>query len=56
VNPLAYPLLAEENIHPEVVGWLRDTGCDVRTVFERDSPSRATPKSFVALTPLDELC
>lgn len=34
VKPLAYPLLADENIHPGVVQALRDAGSDVATAVE----------------------
>ena len=29
MKPLDFPLLADENIHSEVVAYLRKTGCDV---------------------------
>jgi predicted nuclease of predicted toxin-antitoxin system len=29
-----FPLLADENIHPEVIDWLRSQGLDVLTVHE----------------------
>jgi hypothetical protein len=32
MKPLDYPLLADENIHPAVIGGLISTGMDVRTV------------------------
>ena len=31
---LAYPLLTDENVHADVTAWLRDAGCDVRSVFQ----------------------
>jgi predicted nuclease of predicted toxin-antitoxin system len=34
VKPLAYPLLADENIHPNVVAALREQGKDVVTAIE----------------------
>jgi predicted nuclease of predicted toxin-antitoxin system len=34
MRPLQYPLLADENIGPEVVAGLRTRGCDVRTVAD----------------------
>jgi hypothetical protein len=34
VNPLRFPLLADENIGPEVVAGLRTRGCDIRTAAE----------------------
>jgi predicted nuclease of predicted toxin-antitoxin system len=34
VNPLAFPLLADENIHPDVVLFLRQQGRDIRSVVE----------------------
>jgi predicted nuclease of predicted toxin-antitoxin system len=44
MKPLQYPLLADENIGPEVVAGLRARGCDVRTVAEEGligQPDRA---------------
>lgn len=32
---LAYPLLTDENIHADVVSWLRQDGRDVHSVFDR---------------------
>jgi predicted nuclease of predicted toxin-antitoxin system len=34
VNPLDCPLLADENIHPDVVVFLRQQGYDVRSIAE----------------------
>jgi len=34
VRLLAYPLLTDENIHSEVVSWLRQGGRDVHSVFD----------------------
>jgi predicted nuclease of predicted toxin-antitoxin system len=34
VHPLNFPLLADENIHPDVVRFLRDQGTDVCSVTE----------------------
>jgi len=34
VNPLEFPLLADENIHPDVVAALVTSGKDVRTVHD----------------------
>jgi predicted nuclease of predicted toxin-antitoxin system len=34
VKLLAYPLLTDENIHTDVVSWLRQGGRDVQTVFD----------------------
>ncbi len=34
-NPLAGPLLADENLHPRVVQGLRERGLDVVTVVDR---------------------
>ena len=36
MNPLDFPLLADENIHPEVVRFLVDRGYDVQSVAEQD--------------------
>lgn len=35
MNPLAFPLLADENIHPEVIAFLSEQGCDVRSIAEQ---------------------
>jgi predicted nuclease of predicted toxin-antitoxin system len=35
VNPLDYPLVADENIHPEVVLFLRNQGKEIFSVLER---------------------
>lgn len=34
MKPLAFPLLADENIHPEVVAYLRAEGSDIQSVQE----------------------
>ena len=34
MNPLDFPLLADENIHPEVVRFLHEQGYDVQAVTE----------------------
>ena len=34
MRPLDFPLLADENIHPEVVSYLRQQECDVRSIVE----------------------
>ncbi len=34
MKPLEFPLLADENIHPDVVSALRERRCDVTTVVE----------------------
>jgi predicted nuclease of predicted toxin-antitoxin system len=34
VNPLDFPLLADENIHPDVVSYLRQQERDVRSIVE----------------------
>lgn len=34
MKPLDFPLLADENIHPDVIGFLRERGCDVQSVAE----------------------
>jgi predicted nuclease of predicted toxin-antitoxin system len=36
VKPLDFPLLADENIHPDVIAYLRQQECDVRSVVEDD--------------------
>jgi len=36
VNPLDFPLLTDENVHPDVVAFLRERGNDVRSVVECD--------------------
>ena len=35
MNPLDFPLLADENIHPEVVRFLVDRGYDVQSIAEQ---------------------
>jgi predicted nuclease of predicted toxin-antitoxin system len=37
VTLLDFPMLADENVHAEVVRFLRDLGCDVLAVRESDS-------------------
>ena len=32
MKPLDFPLLADENIHPDVISYLRQQECDVRSV------------------------
>ena len=34
MRPLDFPLLSDENIHPEVVSYLRQQECDVRSIVE----------------------
>jgi hypothetical protein len=34
VKPLEYPLLADENIHPDVISYLRQQEHDIRSVVE----------------------
>jgi predicted nuclease of predicted toxin-antitoxin system len=34
VNPLDFPLLADENIHPDVISYLRQHEHDIRSVVE----------------------
>jgi predicted nuclease of predicted toxin-antitoxin system len=35
VKALAFPLLADENVHPDVIVYLRKTGLDVESLTER---------------------
>jgi len=35
VNPLDFPLLGDENIHPELIALLREQGRDIRSVAEQ---------------------
>jgi len=35
VNPFDFPLLADENIHPDVIEFLREAGLDVESVTEQ---------------------
>ncbi len=35
MKPLDFPLLADENVHPEVVAFLREEGCDILSVSEQ---------------------
>ena len=41
MNPFAFPLLADENIAPDVVAGLRARGCDVVSVAEEELVGRA---------------
>ena len=34
MKPLDFPLLADENIHPDVIAYLRQQECDVRSIAE----------------------
>lgn len=36
MNPLDFPLLADENINPDVIRFLREKGSDVQTVSEEE--------------------
>ena len=36
MNPLDFPLLADENIHPDVVSYLRQQERDVRSIVEEE--------------------
>ncbi len=36
MKPLDYPLLADENIHPGVIAFLRQTGLDVASIAEQE--------------------
>jgi predicted nuclease of predicted toxin-antitoxin system len=36
VKPLDFPLLADENIHPDVITYLRQHECDVRSIAEEE--------------------
>lgn len=40
MHPLAFPLLADENIAPDVIEGLRARGCDVAGVVERGLAGR----------------
>jgi predicted nuclease of predicted toxin-antitoxin system len=35
VKPLGFPLLADENIHPDVISFLREIGIDIESVTEK---------------------
>ena len=35
MNALDFPLLADENVHPEVIDFLRKAGLDVASVSEQ---------------------
>lgn len=35
MHPLAYPLLADENIHPQAVEFLRQGGADITSIAEQ---------------------
>ena len=36
MKPLGFPLLADENVHPDVIAYLRQQECNVRSVVEDD--------------------
>ena len=36
MKPLDFPLLADENIHPDVISYLRQQECDVRSIAEEE--------------------
>ena len=36
MKPLGFPLLADENIHPDVISYLRQQECDIRSIVEDD--------------------
>jgi hypothetical protein len=36
VKPLDFALLADENIHPDVIAYLRQQECDIRSVVKDD--------------------
>jgi len=36
VKALDFPLLADENVHPDVISFLRDTGFDVVSVRNKE--------------------
>jgi predicted nuclease of predicted toxin-antitoxin system len=35
VKVFDFPLLADENVHPDVIVFLRETGSDVQSIFEQ---------------------
>ena len=35
MKALEFPLLADENVHPDVIAFLRNTGLDVESVAEQ---------------------
>ncbi|MBT3313151.1 MAG: DUF5615 family PIN-like protein [Anaerolineae bacterium] len=35
MNPSDFPLFADENIHPDVVAYLRESGFDITSIAER---------------------
>lgn len=41
MNPFDFPLLADENIHPEVIAFLRQEGFDVESIAEQGQFGRA---------------
>ncbi len=58
MKPLDFPLLSDENIHPDVVDGLRARGCDLRTAWDEqligrpdvDVLERATSQRRVVVT------
>jgi hypothetical protein len=37
VKALDFPILADENVHPEVIEFLRKTGLDVDSIAEQEN-------------------
>lgn len=47
MRPLDFPLLADENIHPDVIMFLRKNGCDIESIFDK-SMQGATDKQILS--------
>lgn len=48
MKALDFPLLADENVHPEVIYFLRKAGLDVHSVAEQGKFGLADQGSFTA--------
>ena len=47
MRPLGFPLLADENIHPDVIMFLRENGCDIESIFDK-SMQGATDRQILS--------
>jgi predicted nuclease of predicted toxin-antitoxin system len=64
MKPLDFPLLADENIHPEVIGALRADGGDLRSILteglagkeDREILRHAHLRGWVVLTHDSDFC
>jgi len=54
LNPLGFPLLADENIHPDVVSYLRQQAYDIRSIVE-EGLFGESDRAVLQRTPMDAL-